>query len=116
MTLSRLLTISLFSCALLLQGQVATPEKFFGHQLGADKKMARCDKIVEYFSVLEKESGGKMKVNNMGPSTMGNPFLMVIITSPSNQAKIERLRQVNLQLSDTRGLTDTQVKALVTEG
>src|SRR5271166_2650409 len=83
--------------------QITSPEKFFGFQLGADKKMARWDKIVEYYSVLEKESGGRMKVTNMGPSTMGNPFLMVIITSPSNHAKLERLRQVNLQLSDTRG-------------
>ena len=62
MILSRTLT-SLFSCALFLPlsaQSVTTPEKFFGHQLGADNKMARWDKIVEYFSVLEKESGGKM--------------------------------------------------------
>ena len=98
------------------RAQVTSPEKFFGFQLGADKKMARWDKIVEYFGVLEKESGGKMKVINMGPSTMGNPFLMVIITSPANQAKLDRLRQVNLQLSDSRGLTEAQVKALVAEG
>ena len=107
MTLSRTLT-SLFSCALFLPlsaQSITTPEKFFGFQLGADNKMARWDKIVEYFSVLEKESGGKMKVNNMGPTTMGNPFLMVVITSPANQAKLEHYRQVNLQISDPRGLT-----------
>ena len=116
MTLSRFLKIALFSSALLLHGQITTPEKFFGFQLGADNKMARWDKIVEYFSVLEKESGGKMKVNNMGPSTMGNPFLMVVITSPANQAKLEHYRQVNLQISDSRGLTEAQVKGLVAEG
>ena len=44
-----------------------------------------------------------MKVTNMGPTTMGNPFLMVVITSPANQAKLERYRQVNLQISDSRG-------------
>jgi hypothetical protein len=116
MTLSRFLKVALFSSALLLHGQITTPEKFFGFQLGADYKMARWDKIVEYFSVLEKESGGKMKVNNMGPSTMGNPFLMVVITSPANQAKLEHYRQVNLQISDSRGLTEAQVKGLVAEG
>lgn len=118
MTLSRTLT-SLFSCALFLPlsaQSITTPEKFFGHQLGADNKMARWDKIVEYFSVLEKESGGKMKVNNMGPTTMGNPFLMVVITSPANQAKLEHYRQMNLQISDPRGLTEAQVKGLVAEG
>jgi Zinc carboxypeptidase len=116
MNLSRFFKIALFSSALLLRGQITTPEKFFGFQLGADNKMARWDKIVEYFSVLEKESGGKMKVNNMGPSTMGNPFLMVVITSPANQAKLEHYRQVNLQISDSRGLTEAQVKGLVAEG
>src|SRR5204862_7499035 len=64
--------------------EITTPEKFFGFQLGADKKMARWDKIVDYYGVLEKQSGGRMKVINMGPTSMGNPFLMVIITAPAN--------------------------------
>ena len=92
------------------------PEKFFGFQLGSDKKMARWDKIVEYYGVLEKESGGKMKVDYLGPSTMGNPFLMVIITSPANQAKLDGIRQANLQITDPRGLTEAQVKALTADG
>jgi len=120
MNFSRTLQLSLFSCALLLPSanaqSITTPEKFFGFQMGADGKMARWDKITEYFHVLEKESGGKMKVNDMGPTTMGNPFLMVVITSPANQAKLEHYRQLNLQISDPRGLTEAQVKAMVAEG
>ncbi len=96
--------------------EITTPEKYFGFQLGADKKMARWDKIVEYFGVLEKQSGGRMKVPNMGPTSEGNPFLMVIITSPANFAKLERLRQVNLRISDPRGLTEAQARALTDEG
>ena len=52
----------------------------------------------------------------MGPTTMGNPFLLVIITSPGNLSKLERLRQVNGQISDPRGLSEAQVRALVAEG
>src|ERR1700742_3050397 len=100
----------------LLAQEITTPEKFFGFQLGADKKMARWDKIVEYFGVLEKQSSGRMKVINMGPTSMGNPFLMVIITSPANFARLDRLREVNLRISDPRGLTDAQAHALVDEG
>jgi hypothetical protein len=117
---SRVRVPLLLSAALLLRAglaqEITTPEKFFGFQLGADKKMARWDKIVEYYSVLEKQSAGRMKVINMGPTSMGNPFLMVIITSPANFAKLERLREVNLRLSDPRGLTDAQGHALVDEG
>jgi hypothetical protein len=35
---------------------VTSPEKFFGFRLGTDKKLARWDKIVEYYELLEKES------------------------------------------------------------
>jgi hypothetical protein len=96
--------------------EITTPEKFFGFQLGADKKMARWDKIVEYYGVLEKESGGRMKVIDMGPTSEGNPFLMVIVTAPANFAKLDRLREVNLRISDPRGLTEAQAHALVDEG
>ena len=58
------------------QSQVTSPEKFFGFQMGADRKIARWDKLVEYYQLLEKESGGKLKVVNMGPTEMGNPFLL----------------------------------------
>src|ERR1700756_4933196 len=114
-TLRLLLITVLLACTGHAQ-DVTSPEKFFGFQLGADRKMARWDKIVEYYGVLEKESGGRMKVINMGPTTMGNPFLMVIITSPANHAKLDGIRQANLRISDPRGLTETQVKALVADG
>lgn len=96
--------------------EVTSPEKFFGFQLGADKKMARWDKIVEYFGVLEKQSGGRLKVVNMGPTSEGNPFLQVFITSGANMAKLERYREINLQLTDPRGLTEAQARTLMNEG
>ncbi len=95
--------------------QITPPEKFFGFQLGADRKMARWDKIVEYFHVMEKESGGRLKVIDMGPTSEGNPFLMAIVTSPANMARLDRIREVNLKLSDSRGLSEAQVKALLPE-
>ncbi len=98
------------------QGRVTSPEKFFGFRLGADRKIARWDRIVEYYRLLEGESGGKLKVVNVGPSTMGNPFLLVIITSPKNMAALERLREVNAKISDPRGLAEADVKPLIAEG
>ncbi len=92
------------------------PEKFFGFQLGSDRKIARWDKITDYFHLLETQSGGKMQVVNMGPTTMGNPFLLAIISSPKNLANLERLRQANAKISDPRGLAEREVKRLVAEG
>ncbi len=96
-------TCSLFALlgvatGLIAQSTVTTPEKFFGFQLGADRKMARWDRIVAYYAQLEKESGGKMKVINMGPTMNDNPFLMVIITSPKNMANLETIKKNNLTL------------------
>src|SRR5580693_4785260 len=112
--LSSLIPMGILLGALHAQ-EITSPEKFFGFQLGADKHMARWDKIVEYYGVLEKQSGGRMKVTNMGPTSEGNPFLMVIITSVANMSKLEHLRDVNLKISDSRGLTEAQVKALMGE-
>ena len=106
----------LFVYVLSAAAQITPPDKFFGFQLGADRKMARWDKIVEYFQLMEKESGGRMKVINMGPTSMGNPFLMAIITSPANMAKLDRLKQINAQISDSRGITEAEIKKLVAEG
>ena len=112
----RLTLLALALVGLTAAQDITTPEKFFGFQLGADKKMARWDKIVEYYGVLEKQSSGRMKVINMGPTSEGNPFLMVIITAPSNLSKLDRLRDVNLRISDPRGLTEAQAHSLVDEG
>ena len=112
----RVVFTALVFLALAAGQEITTPEKFFGFALGTDKKMARWDKIVEYFGVLEKQSAGRMKAINMGPTSEGNPFLMVIITSPANMARLDRLREVNLRISDPRGLTEAQARALVDEG
>jgi len=97
------------------QSQITSPEEFFGFQLGSDGQIARWDKIVDYFYLLEKESG-KLKVINLGPSTEGHPFLLVIISSPENLADLDRLREVNAKLSGPRGLAEEEVKKLIDQG
>jgi hypothetical protein len=97
------------------QHNVTTPREFFGFELGADRKIARWDKIVAYFGLLEKESS-KVKVINMGPSTEGNPFLLVIISSSDNLASLDRLREINAKISDPRGIAEPEIKSLVASG
>jgi hypothetical protein len=103
------------SSAPVAQSLITPPEKFFGHQLGADRKMARWDRIVEYFKALEKQSD-RMRVVDMGPTTMDNPFLLVFISSPANLAKLEQYRQMNVKLSDPRGVPEAEIRKIVEEG
>ncbi len=99
----------------IAEQKVTSPEEFFGFKLGSDRKMARWDKMVDYFNLLEKESG-KLKVINMGPSTEKNPFLLVIISSPENLENLDRLREVNAKISDPRGIPESDIKKLIKEG
>jgi hypothetical protein len=116
-----LLALSLLGSGLVTpeaaaQSQITSPEKFFGFQLGSDRNIARWDKIVEYYRLLEKEAGGKMKVVDMGPTTMGNPFLLAIISSPGNLSRLEQLRMVNARISNPRGISEAEIRKLVGEG
>ena len=95
--------------------ELTSPEEFFGYRMGGDRKIARWDKIVEYFYLLQDQSD-KIKVNDMGPSTEGEPFLEVIISSSENLANLECLRGINLKISDPRGLTEGEVTDLIEEG
>jgi hypothetical protein len=111
------LVLSLFSSSqALAQSSVTPPEKFFGFRLGSDRNIARWDRIVEYYRLIEKESGGKLKVVDMGPSTEGNPFLLVVISSRDNVAKLDRLQQVNQAISDPRGRSEAEIRKLIAEG
>ncbi len=97
------------------QEKLTTPEQFFGFRMGTDRKMARWDRMVAYYQQLAKESP-RMKVVDMGPTTMGNPFLLVIISSPANLAKLETIRQDNLKLTDPRGVPEAAIDRLVQDG
>ena len=95
--------------------KITTPEAFFGFKLGTDKKIARWDKIVEYFEILQKESP-RIKVINMGPTTMGHPFLLIVISSPENLANLERLKEINQKITDPRLVSETEISELISQG
>ena len=93
------------------QEKITSPEEFFGFRLGSDRKIARWDKIVEYYKLLEQESSD-IKVIDMGPSTMGHPFLLVIISSEENLNNLDKLQIVNAKLSDPRGIEKKEIRNL----
>lgn len=98
-----------------MANRVNSPESFFGFRLGDDYKMARWDRIAEYFYLLHQQSEN-IRVVNLGPTTEDNPFLMAIITSADNLANLEELRDVNAQISDPRGLSEAATDSLVRKG
>ena len=73
-----------------------SPEKFFGFQMGADRKLADWDKLHEYYQLLAKSSN-RMKLVELGKTSEGRPFIALFISSPANLAKLEQFRQINAQ-------------------
>jgi len=104
-----------FSSTAGAQNAITPPAEFFGHELGADRLLARWDRIVEYFELLDEESD-RLQVTNMGPTTEGHPFLLVIISAPANLANLDRIAEISRALSDPRGLAEAEIDALIDEG
>ncbi|MBU4255307.1 MAG: peptidase M14 family protein, partial [Acidobacteria bacterium] len=97
------------------RASIPSPEDFFGFKMGTARHIARWDNIVEYFYVLEKNSD-KLKVVDMGPSTMGHPFLVVFISSADNLNRMNELQSINARLSDPRGVPEEEIQTLIQKG
>jgi hypothetical protein len=94
---------------------VPSPEEFFGFQMGADRTLARWDKLVEYYELLG-DASDRLEVVHMGPTTLGNPFLALFFSAPDNLSRLEELRQMNAILSDPRGVPDADVERAIANG
>lgn len=105
------------SAAVLAQSAPAlpSPEKFFGFQMGADRKLANWDKLHEYYQALAKGSN-RVKLVELGKSSEGRPFIALFISSPANLAKLDQYQQINARLADPRGLSEAEVRKLVADG
>jgi hypothetical protein len=101
---------------LLLQaGGAQAPDQYFGIHIGADGELARYPKIVEYLQHLAK-STNRVKFEERGKTTMGNPYVLATISAPENLAKLNRLVEINRRLADPRGLSEAEAKRLAQEG
>lgn len=82
-----------FSAPLAAQAPatVPSPKDFFGFEIGADRKLADWDQLSSYFDTLARTSG-RVRIDTLGTTTLGRPFVMATITSEKNQARLEELR------------------------
>ena len=120
--LSRRLAIGLSVAAMLgaaapamAQGALPTPEAWFGHKMGTDKKLEPYSKMVAYYQELAKKSD-RVKLVEVGKSTEGRPYLVMFVSSPANLAKLEEYRQMNAKLADPRGVPQAELDRIVKDG
>ncbi len=115
--MNRIKNLAIF-CMLLacsVQAQLTDPETFLGFTPGADRRLATRAEITEYFCVLDLCSD-RIVLEETGQTTLGYPFITAFITSPSNHAELEQLRQLQERLADPRTFGDEEAQALIARG
>jgi hypothetical protein len=91
------------------------PEAFFGFPMGAEKRLAAWDQIVEYFRLVDRTSD-RVLVQELGKTTMGRPYIMAIISSPDTIRDLPRYQEMQRKLADPRRTTDAEAERIAIEG
>ncbi len=95
---------------------VPTPASHFGYELGTDRKLANWTELLGYYEKLARTSP-RVKLDTLGMTTKGLPFVMLTITSPENHARLEEFREMNQKLADPRRISgEEELRRLLTEG
>ena len=97
------------------QRALQSPTEFFGFEIGADRKLAGWPAIVQYFQRLAQNSD-RVDLELLGKTTLGKPFIALIVSAPENLKRLEHYKSVQARLSDPRGLTSAEADRLIAEG
>src|SRR5262245_23543310 len=94
------LALFLALCATLgatAAGSLPTPDQYFGHRIGAENKLVRWDKAVEYFR-LASTSSDRVRYRELGKTSNGNPFIVLEISSADSLKNLDRYKQLEKKL------------------
>ncbi|MFW6140677.1 MAG: M14 family metallopeptidase [Acidobacteriota bacterium] len=95
--------------------QLPSPREYLGFEVGADRKLADMNQIIDYFMILGEESP-RILVKEVGKTTMGNPFIVAVITSVENHKNLDKYRQIQQKLADPRTLKPGEAQELMSQG
>jgi len=95
-----------------LAAQVPTPASLLGFRVGQDSMLASWRQIGDYFSRLAMASP-RVRVDTLGPTTQGRPYLLVTISDPANLARRDQLLADQRRLADPRTLSREEEDRLV---
>src|SRR5213082_3627882 len=91
---------------------IQAPADVLGFTPGDDRKLASWAKVVEYFQKLAASSD-RVKLEEIGKSTMGAPFVYATISAPENLKRLNEFKEIQRQLADPRLLSTGSADAPV---
>jgi hypothetical protein len=106
-----LFLLVLLSCQQLLAQEIKSPEKYFGHMMGQEGILLNYLKSLNYYAEIAAQSP-RMKMVELGKTTDGNPFNLLIISSAENMEKLEKFKQARDRLADPRKISFAEAKSL----
>jgi len=95
---------------------IPDPDTFLGFQLGADNRLAHWDQILEYLRLVDYASE-RLELVELGETTLGRTFPMVIATSTENMEDLDRIKETNRRLYDPGSISGPeQARQLIDRG
>lgn len=95
---------------------VPSPETVLGYPVGADRRLADWDEVLGYLSRLA-EASPRVRMDTLGESTLGRPFVMLTIASPQTLARLDHFREIQRKLADPRRVASPEERErLIAEG
>lgn len=99
---------------------IPAPESVLGFKVGTDRKLAKWETFVAYFRKLTTASD-RLKLDELGKTTLGRPFVVATISAPENLARLAELKEQQRKLGDPRvlakqGNADELANALIQSG
>ena len=111
----KMILFTLAVSASALHAQIIPPEDFIGFKVGEDRRLFGWQTIVDYFTMLDMQSD-RVKVQELGRTTLGRPFIMALISSPTNLLNLARYKNLQKQAANPRHLSDEDAHQAVNGG
>ncbi len=87
--------------------RIPTPRSVLGFEPGDDRKLADWPTLVRYYLALAQASD-RVDIRELGKTTLGAPFIALVISSPQNLRRLDVYRRLNAKLADPRTLASTR--------
>ncbi|MBE0595130.1 MAG: peptidase M14, partial [Gemmatimonadales bacterium] len=94
------------------QDRVPTPAEVLGLEIGTDSVLADWSQIGTYLTALAAASP-RVRLDTIGRTTLGRPMLLVTLTSPENQLRLDHIRRGQALLADPRLLDPVAEDSLI---
>ncbi len=111
-----LCALTVLALSVAAAGQpVTTPEEFLGFKVGADYQLATYTQAIAYLKKLA-ESSDRIRLFDMGKTTMGQAMTYAVISAPENMSRLDRIKTVAARLAAGAGTSDEEAGRLAAEG